>query len=291
MREFKVWLALAFAVLALFAVQKAGLAAPSVLQLGDRNEAVLVLQELLAAQGYFAAVPDGNYGPLTEEAVRAFQTSHGLKVDGVAGPATWEALNALPYVIQSGDTFFALAQRFRTTVTALAEANPGVDAENLQIGMKLKLPPLYPRAASAPSRGGARAVLPGSLVPWEEAKHAFRDGATAEVTDVETGLSFTVRRRGGHFHADIEPLTARDTQVLRQLYGKWSWERRAVVVDYGAGPVAASINGMPHGGENLSGNNFPGHICLHFLGSKTHGSASVDPQHQAMVRKAAGQER
>ena len=104
-----------------------------------------------------------------------------------------------------------------------------------------------------------------------------------------TGLAFTVRRRGGSNHADIEPLTAADTKILQRLYPSWSWERRAVTVDYGHGPVAASINGYPHGGSEVCGNNFPGHICLHFLGSRTHGTGSVCPQHQAMVKRAAGQ--
>ena len=35
---------------------------------------------------------DGAFGPVTRRAVRRFQRSHGLTVDGIAGPATLRAL-------------------------------------------------------------------------------------------------------------------------------------------------------------------------------------------------------
>ena len=35
---------------------------------------------------------DGEFGPLTQEAVVAFQEEHGLDADGIVGPKTWEAL-------------------------------------------------------------------------------------------------------------------------------------------------------------------------------------------------------
>lgn len=269
-------------------VSTAALAAPITLRMGDRGEAVRVLQELLRSQGLFSDVADGNFGPHTEEGVRFFQSGADLTVDAIVGLETWNALVNKPYIVRADDTFYALAQRFGTTAEVWQEANPDMKPDCLQLGMQLKIPALLMRAPEQPSRGGGRGIL-GQMVNWSEVNRQYHAKGQAKVTDVETGLSFTVRRRGGYNHADVEPLTAADTNVLRQLYPTWSWARRAVVVDYGNGPVAASINGNPHGGSEIAGNNFPGHMCIHFLGSRTHGSGLVCPDHQAMIKKAAGQ--
>ena len=56
-----------------------------------QGEDVRQVQEALVGMG-FALAADGVYGPITEAAVRQFQTDKGLTVDGVVGPQTRGAL-------------------------------------------------------------------------------------------------------------------------------------------------------------------------------------------------------
>ena len=58
-----------------------------VLKLGSKGNEVKLLQEKLNLKA------DGIFGPLTEEAVKDFQRSNGLEVDGIVGDNTLSKLN------------------------------------------------------------------------------------------------------------------------------------------------------------------------------------------------------
>lgn len=64
------------------------------LRKGASGDEVRELQAMLAALGYDVGTVDGAFGSATESAVRAFQTTKGLTVDGICGTATWAALDA-----------------------------------------------------------------------------------------------------------------------------------------------------------------------------------------------------
>ena len=64
----------------------------TVLKYGATGDSVKQLQQTLSNAGYYTGVIDGSYGPKTLSAVKAYQTSAGLSVDGVAGPATQGSL-------------------------------------------------------------------------------------------------------------------------------------------------------------------------------------------------------
>lgn len=58
---------------------------------GDRGQRVRALQYLLRSRGATITV-DGDFGPATETAVRAFQEQVRASVDGSVGPQTWNQL-------------------------------------------------------------------------------------------------------------------------------------------------------------------------------------------------------
>jgi len=58
---------------------------------GDTGTEVTEVQMRLKAFGYTVTV-DGKYGPQTTKAVKSWQKSNGLSVDGVAGPVTLASL-------------------------------------------------------------------------------------------------------------------------------------------------------------------------------------------------------
>ena len=58
---------------------------------GDRGDQIVAIQNALVRNGSSIAV-DGDYGTGTKEAVKAFQASRGLEVDGIVGAQTYEAL-------------------------------------------------------------------------------------------------------------------------------------------------------------------------------------------------------
>lgn len=129
----------------------------------------------------------------------------------------------------------------------------------------------------------------GNLLDWREAEKLFSRKAIFVIKDMESGLSFRVQRRAGHDHADVQPVSKADTEIMKQIYNKgWTWDRRAIIAEKEGKQIAASMNGMPHGGDGIPENGFSGHFCVHFLNSSTHKSETPDLPHQLMVYKAAG---
>lgn len=262
-------------------------AAYDVIRQGSRGPDVVVAQHLLFQLGYLTQVPDGVFGPSTLDAVRRFQRDEGLSADGVVGADTWRALRqalarrtTYVHVVQPNETIWGLARRYGVPQERLIAANGITNPELLRVGKELIIP------ATAGAAGNTIATV--ELLPWDEAREIYANFTVATVTDVLTGKSFRVRRYYGTYHADTEPLTDQDTAILREIYGTWSWDRRPIIVEVDGRRIAASMNGMPHGQGSIEGNGFPGHFCIHFLGSRVHQSGRMDPEHHKAILRAAG---
>jgi len=106
-------------------------------------------------------------------------------------PPPSQVTGATEHIVVRGDTFYGLAQRYKVTSEDIARANPGVNAESLQIGKKLTIP--------APS---AEPVVRGP-------------GATEGVHVVKRGENLT--RIAGRYGITVEALKKLNGLVTDQI--------------------------------------------------------------------------
>jgi peptidoglycan hydrolase-like protein with peptidoglycan-binding domain len=104
--------------------------AEPVLRRGSSGTAVHQLQEALKEAGHDPGPIDGEFGPATEAAVRAFQQEKDIAVDGVVGAITWlnideDAVFSHP-VLHRGSTGLAV-RRVQKRLTLAGYDTGGVD--------------------------------------------------------------------------------------------------------------------------------------------------------------------
>jgi len=126
------------------------------------------------------------------------------------------------------------------------------------------------------------------LLSWAEVQQIMPVGTHIHVYDIGTGLTYTVRNFSNGNHADVETLDQLGTDIMRTTSGGvFSWDVRPVLVNINGRTIAAAIHTMPHAGYTIHGNGMNGHICLHFLGSRSHnGNRQWEAQMQAAVMQA-----
>lgn len=79
-------------IIGLAAASSGGETVSALSKRGSRGSEVRQIQTRLKKWGYYKGNVDGIYGAQTEKAVRYFQSKNGLRVDGIAGPATLRAI-------------------------------------------------------------------------------------------------------------------------------------------------------------------------------------------------------
>lgn len=71
-----------------------------IVKVGAEGQLVTNIQTALVKHGFLTeAQIDGDFGPTTEKAVKAFQTAQHLEADGIVGQNTWDALRKAPVVV------------------------------------------------------------------------------------------------------------------------------------------------------------------------------------------------
>lgn len=273
----------AIGMAAFFAFAPISASAASLLRSGSGGSQVIKVQSTLKDLGYFTYPKvTGYYGKLTKAAVVRFQKDNGLFPDGIIGAKTRNKLFTSKIVKDSNISLEKKSDHNLMNVLEKSEIEtPKIDVEKI-----------------------------GALDWFSKVRYIWDKGLDATVTDVNSGKSFQVKRTFGSNHADVEPLTKEDTNIIKSIWGGFSWERRAVVVKVGDYILAGSMTAMPHAGidsapakayvrgrsdgygsgtnlDAVKNNGASGVMDIHFKNSRTHSTNVMQKLQQQMVRKAA----
>lgn len=277
---------------------------------------VYALQVGLSTLGYYTGTLDGTYGSGTQSAVRNFQRSAKITVDGACGSETWSALTAQ-----------------LTGASGGSGSTGGSTSSGTSSGTSVTVTDF----------GTVNSVMKASWNYGDNGGSLFPKGSYATVMDVATGKVFRVYRWSGGSHADCVPATAEDTKTMCEIVGfpynsshptssqlakikadgnssvvtyTWpdfknafggatnigsAWDRRPALLNVNGTVYCVSIYGFPHGftgTDSFSKSSFPsgqlfyatnnyyGMMCIHFVGSTTHSSTTPDANHQAAIETA-----
>ncbi len=191
------------------------------------DKAVSAMQQALVALGYPLSV-NGRYDIPTHQAVVGFQQRNGLPITGIANPVTQSAV------------FSSSAKGYNTPVTTLGEGE---------------------------GKGDGPSSSQVKLLHWfNDVKKSTFGGQQAAVYHPVSGVSFTIRFYSMGNHADSEPASWRDTQLMNRAFGTPSWNINIVYVKLPDGRwTMAAMHNRPHLTGAVSENGFGGHLCVHFL--------------------------
>ncbi len=202
----------------------------STLKRGSQGTLVKNMQQKLKDLGYYTGSVTGNFGSITEEAVRSFQRANGLTSDGIAGVSTLNKLYAMSGSGTTGGTDNSGGSTGGQTATA-------------------------PNAASVKNVNWYTAIRP-----------KYKAGTVMQIYDFATGYTWQCVMMSNGAHADSQPRTADDTAIMYKAFGnKNTWTPKAVWITMPDGQTyIASMHNVPHLSGSIKDNNFDGHLCIHF---------------------------
>lgn len=129
---------LVFFLMGSFFIYSTALAQDPVLYWGSSGTKVKAVQQRLKDWGYFTGKVDGYYSGQTASAVRKFQTRNGLKVDGVVGTRTYQAMGLATVPKKTSYSTTTTASRGfvsnRDSVNLLARVIMGEAADEPYVG-------------------------------------------------------------------------------------------------------------------------------------------------------------
>ena len=197
------------------------------LRIDDQSGAVTAMQNRLKELGYTVKV-NGEYDVKTHDAVVAFQQRNGLVISGIADALTQQVL------------YGSSAKGYSTPVAEL-EANAG--------------------------KTTGPALSQVQLLHWfNDIKPTVKAGQTVVIFDPATSLSWNIKLYSLGRHADSQPASWRDTQIMNRSFGEGSWTCHPVYVQLPDGRwTLASMHNRPHLYGSITANGFGGHLCIHFL--------------------------
>lgn len=272
---------------------------------GDKGDDVKILQARLLELGY-SLIASGIYDDGTKSAVMEFQRINGLVIDGIAGANTKSALYSaavqkagetpisyttlkldqkseaigalnrrlkeLGYNVNTSDSFDIKTHQAVTNfqiingLNATGSANPAMQ-RLLYSDDARPYDASYSGLSESAGRGDKPSTSSVKLLHWyKDIKPSLGTRQTLTVYHPGSGISFKLRTYSLGEHADSEPLTLSDTQLMNRAFGPPSWNANGVYVKLPNGTwTVAAMHNRPHLSGSIPDNGFDGHLCVHFL--------------------------
>lgn len=190
----------------------------------------------------------------------------------------------ITHTVQSGESLWSISMKYGVTQDDVVQVNKLSLNSYLKVGQKLLIPQYYSNKKYTRSNNYGE-----FLDWWKEAQYLLPINSIFTVKDLKTGKTWNMKRTIGANHADCEPLSNEDTQIMKNIWGgEFSWERRPVLILYNGRKIAASASCMPHDIQYLYRNGANGHFDIHFPNSTRHIDGQRDEEHQYNTLVAAG---